>query len=144
MNETQHAIVPVNEMYCLLVFQSETPSGVLKVILRKRQWRSLFLKRFRIMWSLENLSMWTNFHTAFYQRNACICDKLWSAENILQILPLWFIRQLHAAARRKSLMFYSGAQVFLYVADRTFTSENSVLWLSCKHWDGWICVWCDV
>lgn len=28
---------------------------------------------------------------------------------------------------RESLMFYSGVKVFLYIADRTFSSENSVL-----------------
>ncbi len=77
-----------------------------QVISRKQQWQSLFLKWYNVI-SGESLHV-----------NECLSKEsvdLWLpliGREHLQILPRWFSRQLHAAAR----MFYSGVKVFLYVA----------------------------
>lgn len=110
--------------------QSETPRGVFKVILR---WTAVAESVFEAV--LYNVISGESLHV-----NECFIKgkRVFVTTSDRPRTSRRFFLFGWVDSYRESLMFYSGVKVFLYVADRTFSSENSVLWLSCKHWDGWI------
>lgn len=72
-----------------------------------------------IMWSLENLSMWMSV----LSKEVCICDHLWSAENICRFFLVGLVDSyMPPAARRESK----------WKCPCTSPHLKTVLWLSCK------------
>lgn len=106
--------------------------SVFKVILRKQQWQTVFLKRFCIMWSLENLFVWKNIHRVFYQRKDCISDNLWWCKNILQICAsLVFVNRPTPPTAERAWCFIYDSKCCTSLTGRSHL-KNSMLWLSCK------------
>lgn len=118
--------------------------SVFKVILRKQQWQTVFLKLFCIMWSLENLFVWKNIHRVFYQRKDCISDNLWWCKNILQICASLV---LSTAPRRR---LQKELDVLFTIQSVVHHWQDDHIWKTAcydshvKHWDSWISFWCDM